>query len=43
MYDLCVNYDDFKLNSQTNANTKDSHGIANEFVVRLEGKYIYVF
>ena len=35
--DLWLNYDDFTLTKQTNANTKDSCGIANEYVVRLEG------
>jgi len=38
LVDLWLNYDDFTMSTQTNANTKDSCGIANEYVVRLEGK-----
>ena len=39
LFDLCINYSDFTLTSQTGANTADGHGLAKEFVVRLEGKF----
>jgi len=35
--DLCLNYDDFTLSRRTHANPKDGHGLAKEFVIRLEG------
>ena len=38
LFDLCINYSDFTLTSQTGANSADGHGLAKEFVVRLEGK-----
>ena len=43
LFDLCINYSDFTLTSQTGANTADGHGLAKEFVVRLEGGFFFIF